>query len=84
MPRIGPTTNCISPQVVAKSTFHSDAAAVSPPVNCLIRLGRMGIISPNDTEVISALAKMKPKAACRCGRPTAGIGSLMIFPLGRP
>ena len=56
MPRIGPKMNCISPQVVANSTFHSEALAVSPWVNCLIRFGRIGIMMPNETAFIIALA----------------------------
>src|SRR3990167_2528645 len=65
MPRIGPMKNCITPQVTANTTFHSDAVAVSPPVNCLIRLGRIGIMIPNETAFITAEAKMKPNAARR-------------------
>src|SRR6185437_9271118 len=71
IPRIGPTKNCISPQVVAKTTFQSEAAAVSPPASWRIRLGRIGIINPNEIDVISALAKMKPNAARRRGGPDA-------------
>ena len=33
IPRIGPTMNCIAPQVVPKTTFQSEAAAVSPPAS---------------------------------------------------
>jgi hypothetical protein len=62
MPRIGPQKSCIRPQTVAKTTFHSEAAAVSPPVNCLMRLGRTGIMMPNETALITAAMKMKRKA----------------------
>ena len=57
--------NCMAPQVTAKITFHSAASAVSPPVKALIRLGRTGMIRPNEMLFISAVAKMKPKAARR-------------------
>jgi hypothetical protein len=51
------------PQAEAKSTFHSAAWLTSPPVNWRSRLGRIGNIRPKATEFITALAKMKPKAA---------------------
>ncbi|OIQ63420.1 hypothetical protein GALL_550400 [mine drainage metagenome] len=65
MPRIGPQKNCISPQVTENTTLISDAWAVSPPANCLIRLGSTGIMIPNDTAFIRTQAKMKRNAASR-------------------
>ena len=39
---------------------------------------------PNEIAFISALAKMKPKAAWRPGRPAGAAGSLIDSPLRRP
>src|SRR3990167_7151674 len=64
-PRIGEQMNCITPQVVANSTFQSAAVAVSPPPNAFTRLGRTGIITPRDRTSRIAVMKMKPSAAWR-------------------
>ena len=69
MPSTGPETNCMAPQVRVKTNCQSAAAAVVAalvaPKNERIRPGSTGIISPNDRAFITAVAKMKPNAACR-------------------
>src|SRR5579859_5613729 len=62
-PRIGPAKKLITPPQLAKTTFHSAAAAVSPPTNCFSRLGRIGTMMPIDMALVTALMKMKPNAA---------------------
>jgi hypothetical protein len=57
----------MSPQTVPNSTTHSEAEAVSPPAICFTRAGRIGIMMPNEIELIREAAKMKPIAALRTG-----------------
>ena len=69
MPSTGPLTNCMRPQTTPKIAVQTAASAVVAELTCpkneRIRLGRTGIISPNESEFITVVAKMKPKAACR-------------------
>ncbi len=64
-PRTGPTRKLIAPPQVAKITFTSAAEAVSPPVNCFSRAGRIGTMMPIDMALATALTKMNPNAARR-------------------
>ena len=67
MPSTGPEKNCIAPQVTPKMNCQSAAEAVEAalvaPKNERIRFGSTGIIRPNETAFITAVAKMKPNAA---------------------
>ncbi len=61
MPSTGPETNCIEPQVRVKTNCQSAADAVAAavavaPKNERISPGSTGIISPNDSAFITAVA----------------------------